>query len=160
MKATMLGSPCHNGQPGRAVRSTGLVTAAARGAACATGDAPRSLQATARSNDNYLAANDARDIATDVSPFEFAAAMTAANSRCTALLATRVARNAGLRKSTSGQCLGQRQPPARPIAMARPATARDGWPATQILAQATLAHCRGSALPTRIDATRPQERTA
>lgn len=43
MKATMSRNSCHeSGQAGRAVQSTGLVTAPARGAACATEDALRS----------------------------------------------------------------------------------------------------------------------
>jgi hypothetical protein len=57
MKATMLGGPCHKcRQAERAVRSTGLVTASARGAARVTGDAPRSLEAVVHSPDNSVGA--------------------------------------------------------------------------------------------------------
>ena len=86
MKATMPRSCPKYRRAGRAVRSTGLVTASARGAARVTWNAPRSLQAAVRSSDSYVAANHGVAIFADASLIE---------CECAALLAktTRMARN-------------------------------------------------------------------
>ena len=97
MKATMPRSSSHDdGWAGRTVRSMRLVTAAARGAAFATGDASGSVQAGARHASGHLefvSANNSAVTSTDASSTEFLAAMTAMIDAHTAMYAA-VARTA------------------------------------------------------------------
>lgn len=107
MKATMLGGPCHKyRQAERAVRSTGLVTASARGAAHVTGDAPRSLDAVAHSPDNPVGAKICAAFLSTTTfsnalLIEFAAVITATISTLAGLLAKAIGRacNAGIDKT-------------------------------------------------------------
>ena len=144
MKATMLGGPCHKyRQAERAVRSTGLVTASARGAARVTGDAPRSLEAAAHSPDNSVGANICVALlsATTFSNFiliEFAAVITATISNLAGLLAKAIGRacNAGFDKTEQWLSLSQARPRARPAegASFRPESTRHN------AKRSTLAH--------------------
>jgi hypothetical protein len=156
MKATMLRDPCHKyRQAGRAARSTGLVTASARGAARVTGDAPRSFQAATRFSDNYVAANNCAAIFTAAASTEIAAVMTATISKCAALFArtTRMVRHVGFEEIEEGLELRAR-------AAARASNSyrvrRDGarrLANDRDLAQQTLVPCPDSTHPTSIDET-------
>ena len=93
---------------GRAVRSTGLATASARGAARVTEDASRSSQAAARATDGSVVANNGAAVFADVSLTERAAVMAATISICAARLAkpTHMARRAGFEEIEEWLMLG------------------------------------------------------
>jgi hypothetical protein len=147
-------SSCHKGrQAGRAVRSTGLVTASARGAARVTEDAPRSSRAAARSSDNHVAANNCTGISADASLTECAAMMTAMISQCASLLVktTGMARNVGFQEIKEWLVLGPR---AAARASYRRALGRHKPENGGDLAQRTLVPCQDSTHSTSINETR------
>jgi len=152
MKVTMPRSCPTYRQAGRAVRSAGLVTASARGAARVTWNAPRSLQGAARSSDSHVAANNGPTIFADASLIECAAAMIATIPKPTAPLAktTHMARHTGFEECEEWLVPRPRvAASAAYIEVARPGRARDGWRMAGILAKRTVLPGRDSAHPTQ-----------
>lgn len=134
MKATMLGGPCHRyRQAERAVRSTGLVTASARGAARGTGNAPHSLEAAVHCPDNSVGANICAVLSatnfSNVILIEFAAVVTATTSMLAGLLAKAIGRawNAGFGETEQWLELEPSAAAHTPTDIACLGTAPDAW---------------------------------
>jgi hypothetical protein len=108
-----------------------------------TGDAPRSLQAVARSVDSYVAANVCAVSLTAAALVELATVMTATISSCAALLAKATGRVRAVGLAAARASFSNREPWNCARRMVQDTD----------LAQQTLLRCRSGSRPTCIDHT-------